>query len=190
MREQDIYRCSFKLRKINSYITIKLHMHKINSYYRITNSVRMFYLQASIFHYYIQLLHKTRITSSSILHYSFTWFFASLSLASPGKWDLDGRNHAARLPHWESLIEFLAFHTLANSNSNNDDRNLLGCYNVLTGKQLPMLWRHCSPPKHRYVYISKQWNTSQKISSVPSNGVLIATGVMCILLQCGPGHID
>ena len=80
IREQDIYRSSFKLRKIYSYITIKLHMHKINSYYRHTNSVHMLYLQASIFHHYIQFLHKTRITSSSILPYSFTWFFASLCL--------------------------------------------------------------------------------------------------------------
>jgi hypothetical protein len=30
IREQDIYRSSFKLRKIYSNITIKLHMHKIN----------------------------------------------------------------------------------------------------------------------------------------------------------------
>jgi len=78
--EQDIYPSSFKLRKIYIYITIELHMHKINSYYRHTNSVRMLYLQASIFHHYIQLLHKTRFTFSSILHYSFTQFFASLCL--------------------------------------------------------------------------------------------------------------
>jgi len=80
IREQDIYRSSFKLRKIYSHITIKLHMHKINSYYRHTNSVHMLYLQASIFHHYIQLHHKTKITSSSILHDSFTRFFASLCL--------------------------------------------------------------------------------------------------------------
>jgi hypothetical protein len=41
IRKQDIYRSSFKLRKIYSYITIKLHMHEINSYYRHTNSVHM-----------------------------------------------------------------------------------------------------------------------------------------------------
>jgi len=43
-------------------------------------SVHVLYLQASIFHHYIQLLPTTQITSSSILHYSFTWFFASFCL--------------------------------------------------------------------------------------------------------------
>ena len=129
VREQDIYPSSFKLRKIYSYITIKLHMHKISSYYRHTNSVHMLYLQASIFHHYIQLLHKTRITSSSILHLQFyTILCITLSLASLGKWDLDGRNNAARHPQREYVIHFLAFHTLANSKSDIDeDRSLLGC---------------------------------------------------------------
>jgi len=63
-----------------------------------------------------------------------------LSLASLGKWDLDGRNHAARLPHWESVIQFLVFHVLTSSISDTDeDRSLLECHTVLTGKQLPAL---------------------------------------------------
>jgi len=39
IREQDIYRSSFKLRKIYSYITIKLHMHKINLHYIHTHKL-------------------------------------------------------------------------------------------------------------------------------------------------------
>ena len=115
----------------------------------------------------------------------------TLSLASLGKWDLDGRNQAAKLPQRQSMIQFLTFHTLASSHSDNDeDWSLLGCQTVLTGKQSPALWRHCALPKCQYVSISKYWNTSQRISTVPSNEVFITTAVMCIVFQYGTGHID
>jgi hypothetical protein len=68
--------------------------------------------------------------------------------------------------------------------------SLLICYTVLTGKQLPALWRHCATQKHQYVCISKYWNTSHRISTVPSDDVLITTDVLCIPFQCGPGHND